>query len=245
MRSPRTATAVAVLSLTLLAACGEDDDGSDSTEVVTETVTPSETTTPTDETSDATSDTASVTPMDPTDGEITQEQVEAALLTPEEIGSEFVLGDYVDEDTPPLCDPEGTPLDVAIPPAVSGGTQIDHTEGIAAMQEEIAIYTSEAEATEAFTLATEGLSCSEGSLDGSPVTIGPAQDVTTQVNTTGLGTSTAWEVSSDSFTGVVVATLAGRVIVACTFLSAPDADTSALPQPVDIATDAFAKALAN
>ena len=44
---------------------------------------------------------------------------------------------------------------------------------------------------------------------------------------------------------MIVATLAGRIILATQFASAPDADTSAFPAPIDVATAAFAKALAS
>ena len=248
MRSLRVASVATLLTLsTLLAGCGGDDDkDSKSDDKVTETITASEN--PTTEATEATETTASTdAPMDPTDtGDITQEQVEAALLTPEEVGADFALGAYTDEDTPPLCDPDGTPLDVALPPQVQGGAQFDHSSGDIAMQEEIAVYATEAEAAEAFGLATAGLACSEGTSDGSPITIGAPQDVTAEVNAaSGIGTSTAWEVSGDGFKGVIVATLAGRIIMATQFASATDADTSGLPSPVDVATAAFAKALAN
>lgn len=248
MRSIRVASVATLLTLsTLLAGCGDDGDG-DADEETTETVTVEASTETTESTSPT--DTASptdVTPMDPTDtGDITQEQVDAALLTPEEVGPDFLLGAYTDESSPPLCDPEGTPVDEQVPPQVQGGTQIDHNSGDVAMQEEIAIYATEEEAAEAFGLATAGLACTEGSSDGAPVTIGAAQDVTAQVNgASGIGSSTAWEITADGFNGVVVATLAGRIVLATQFASAPQFDTSTLPNPVDVATDAFAKALAN
>jgi hypothetical protein len=247
MRTPRVAVAATLMTLTLLTACGDGDDDSESGEEVTATVTvtPSETTSAPTETTTAPS--TPVTPMDPTEGgDVTMEQVEAALLTPEEVGPDFTLGAYTEEPSPPLCDPEGTPVDEQIPPQVEAGTQIDHNSGDAAMQETISIYTTEAEASEAFALASAGLACTDGSTDGTPVTIGAAQDVTAEVNSeSGLGTSTAWEVTAESFNGVVVATLAGRIILATQFASAPQFDTTTLPNPVDVATAAFAKALAN
>jgi hypothetical protein len=248
MRIPRIAAVATLLALSLLTACGgdgdDDSDSSDDKTTVTVTETPSDATSAPTETTPTTA--ASVTPMDPTEGDVTQEQVEAALLTPEEVSPDFVLGSYSDESSPPPCDPDGTPLDQAVPPSVQGGTVIEHADGIAALQEEIAIYATEGEAAEAFGLATAGLACAEGSIDGEPFTIRGPQDVTAQVNSaSGLGTSTAWEVSTDSFNGVLVATLAGRIILATQFASAPDADTSALPAPIDVATAAFARALAN
>ncbi|MDZ5620293.1 hypothetical protein [Nocardioides bizhenqiangii] len=245
MRTSRTAAVATVLALSLLTACGDGGDDSDSSDdPVTETVTeaPSETTSaPTDASTTAETD---VTPMDPT-GDITQEQVDAALLTPEEVGPGFVAGTYSDENSPPLCDPSSPPVEEVVPSQISSGTQIDHVDGNAAMQEEIVIYATEAEATEAFTVASDGLACSEGTLDGETITISAPEDVTSQVNQSGLGTSTAWGVSSESFDGVLVASLAGRVIVATQFASAPGTDTSALPNPVEVAATAWAKALSN
>ncbi len=248
MRTSRIAAVATLLALSVLTACGGDgDDESDSSDdktTVTVTETPTETTSAPTETTPTIE--TSVTPMDPTEGDVTQEQIEAALLTPEEVSPDFVLGAYTDESSPPLCDPDGTPVDEAFPPSVQGGTQIDHADGIAALQEEIVIYASEAEAAEAFAFAVAGLACAEGSVDGTPVTIGAPQDVTAQVNSSsGIGASTAWEVSTDGFNGVIVATLAGQIILATQFASAPDADTSAFPAPLDVAAAAFAKALAN
>ncbi len=248
MRTLRVASVATLLTLsTLLAGCGGDGD-SDADDEVTETVTVDASTDATGSTSPTDSaPPTDATPMDPTDtGDITQEQVEAALLTPEEVGPDFLLGAYTDEPSPPLCDPEGTPIDEQLPPQVQGGTQIDHNSGDVAMLEQIAVYATEEEAAEAFGLATAGLACSEGSTDGTPVTISPAQDVTAQVNaTSGIGASTAWEITAEGFNGVLVATLSGRIILATQFASAPQFDTSTLPNPVDVQSAAYAKALAS
>lgn len=250
MRTPRPAAVAALLTLTaFLAGCGGDKNDDASADETTETVTatPSESastgateTTPTVDTSES--------PMDPTaSSDITQEQVDAALLTPEEVGADFVLGSYTDSDDPPPCDASGTPIDEAVPPAVQGGTEIDHSSGNAAMQEEISIYATESDAASAFTLGTSGLNCSNGTLpDGSTFSIDPPQDVTADVNgASGLGNSTAYGFSTDSSQGTLIVTLAGRVIMATTFQSTSDFDTSTLPNPVDVAAQAFAKALAN
>lgn len=250
MRSLRTvATAATLLALTVsLAGCGEDEDG-DAGEPVTETVTESAAPTSSAPTTSATASTTdgSVTPMDPTaSSDVTQEQAEAALLTPEEVGTDFVLGAYTDSDDPLPCDPGGTPLDVQVPPGVTGGTQIEHSSGEAALIEEIAIYDSEEEAAQAFGIGTAGLSCTDGTLpDGTAITLDAAQDVTADVNTSGLGTTTAWGFSTDEIEGVFVATLAGRVVLSTSFQSLTGADTSSLPDPIDVQATAFAKALAN
>ena len=247
MRSTRTAaTAAALLTLTLLAGCGggDDDKASDTeTEVVTETPSPTESTEATTPTTDT-----SVTPMDPTETtDVTQEQLEAALLTPEDVAPGLVLGTWTNSDSPPPCDPDAQPTDEQIPPAVEGGVQINSSDGNASMEEEIAIYDTEDEAADAFALGSEGLNCSTATFDdGSTATIGSPTDVTSDVNAdSGLGTSTAWEVTGDGFSGVLIATVAGRIVMANTFIAADGTDTSALPTPVEVATKAWAKALAN
>lgn len=247
MRSTRTAAAAAaLLTLTLLAGCGGGDDNKASDEqTVTETATPTPSETPTTEASTpTTTDTSSVPPMDPT-GNVTQDQLNAALLTPEEVGTGFVAGNYTHTEDPPLCDPNGTPLDQQIPPQVQGGTEIDQSDGIAALQEEIAIYSSDEEAAQAFALGVAGLDCTNGSSNGTAVKIGKPQDVTADVDTSGLGTTTAWQVTSKSFQGALVVTVAHQVVLAISYAAAPDADLSSLPNPVDVQTAAFAKALAN
>jgi len=247
MRTHRVAAVATLLTLTtFLAACGDDDKDSDADDKVTETVTASE---PASESASTapptTAPTTDVTPMDPT-GDITVEQVNAALLTPGEVSPDFVLGTWTSEDSPPPCDASGTPVDVTIPPSVEGGTEMGTSDGQIAMSEEIAIYESEDVAADAFALGTAGLACSTATLpDGTTATIAPPEDVSAQVNTSGIGTSTAWQITGDGYEVLLVATLSGRIILACTFSAATDADTSALPNPVDIAATAFAKALAN
>lgn len=251
MHSLRVASVATLLTLsTLLAGCGGDDDkdsGSDDT--VTETVTAPETSptesTETTETTETTSPT-DATPMDPSDTDITVEQINAVLLTPAEVSPTFVAGTWSDEDSPPACDPDGTPTDVAVPPAVESGTELGTADGAIAMAEEIAIYDTEDQANQAFALGSEGVSCDTATLpDGSTASIGAPQDVSGQVNPGRVGTSTSWEITGDGYDILLVATVSGRLVMANTFYAESGADTSSLPAPVDLAALAFAKAVAS
>lgn len=249
MRSLRSVAAAATLLALVagLAGCGGDDDKSsdDSDDPVTATVTEDPSTDATDATSEPT-DATEPPPMDPTGEEITQEQVDAALLTAAEVGPDFVDGAYTESSDPLPCDPDGAPIEEQVPSTVSGGAQIEHSSGEAAVIEEITIYATEAEAAEAFGIGTAGLSCTDGTLpDGSAITLEAPQDLTAEVNTSGIGTTTAWAFSTEEIDGAFVATLAGRVIVSTSFQALNTADTSGLPSPADVAADAFAKALAN
>ena len=182
----------------------------------------------------------------PGTGDVTQEQLDAVLLTPDEIAPGLVEGTWTDESSPPPCDQTATPADEQIPPSLQGGVQITTADQNASYEEEIAVYASEAEATGAFEINSAGLDCGTATFeDGSTATIGPATDVTTEVNgASGVGTSTAWEVSGEGFTGVLIASIAGPVIIANTFVVADGADTATLPTPIEIATAAWTKAVA-
>src|SRR5436190_10193497 len=107
------------------------------------------------------------------------------------------------------------------------------------MQEEISIYADEATAANAFTLGVSGLTCSDGTLaDGSTVTLDAPQDVTAQVDTSGLSSSTAYSFSGDGYEGVLIVTLASRIIMTTTFQGATGADTTGVTAPVDLAAQA-------
>lgn len=246
MRSLRVASVATLLTLsTLLAGCGGDDDkDSKSDDKVTETVTAETSAT---EATEATETTATTEPpMDPSDTDITVDQINAVLLTPAEVSPDFVAGTWSSEDSPPPCDPAGTPVDVAVPPAVESGTEMGTSDGVIAMSEEIAVYDSEELANQAFDLGTESLNCATATLDdGSTASIGAPQDVSGTVNPGRVGISTSWEITGDGYKILLVATVSGQLLMANTFYAETNADTSSLPAPVDLAAAAFAKAVAS
>jgi hypothetical protein len=129
---------------------------------------------------------------------------------------------------------------------VSAGHTFANPGGNAEIDQSAAVYTSSAAAARAFALAVAGTSCRHGRLsDGSTVTITAGQDVTAQVNGSGVGKSTAWQLSNASIRGVIVATLSNRLATACIFVTGADVDTSTLPNPVALAKVAFDKLLAH
>ena len=247
MRTPRIAAVATLLALSLLTACGgdgdDDSDSSDDKTTVTVTETPSDATSAPTEATPTTD--ASVTPMDPTEGDVTQDQGEAALLTPEEVSPDFVLGSYSYESSPFPCDPDGTPVDEAVPPSVQGGTgssmptsgrppggDRDLRDGGRGRRGVRARHRGPR-------LCRGFRGRRAGHDQWAPGRDGPGQQCQR------IGTSTPWEFSTGRSNGVFVATLAGRIILATQFSAAPDVDTSAFPAPIDVATAAFGKALAN
>ncbi len=250
LRKASLATAASLLAMLMLAGCGDGDDDDSSNETDEETTSETtETTEATDASTSASTETASPTaptePMDPS-GDITQEQVDAALLTAEELGAGFTEGTWTDTSTAPPCDPNGTPTDQQVPPQITGGVNFENADSTAFMEEELSIYETPELAAEAFQLGSAGLDCAEGTAaDGSALTISEPTDVTADVNTSGLGNSTLWEVQGEGYEGVLVVTLSSRVLLVNFFASTPEADTSALPNPLEVAEAAFDKALAN
>lgn len=249
LRKASLATTASLLAMLMLAGCGGDDSDDDNADSSDEETT-SETTEAT-EASTSASVSATPTPTEPTEpmdtaGDITQEQVDAALLTAAEVSPELVEGTWTDESTPPPCDPDATPTDEQVPPQVEGGVSFETADGAALMEEELSIYETDALAAEAFQLGSAGLDCTEGTFaDGSAFTIGAPTDVTAEVNTSGLGTTTLWEVAGEGFEGALVVTLSSRVLLVTTFIATDGADTSGLPAPIEVAEAAFSKALAN
>ncbi len=250
LRKASLATTASLLAMLMLAGCGGDDSDDDTSDGSDEETTTSETTEAT-EASTSASVSATPTPTEPTEpmdtaGDITQEQVDAALLTAEELGAGFTEGTWTDTSTPPPCDPNGTPTDEQVPPQITGGVTFESADGTAVMEEELSIYETEDLAAEALQLGSAGLDCAEGTFpDGSTFSIEGPTDVTADVNTSGLGTSTLWEVTAEDQEGVLIVTLSSRVLMVNYFASTPGADTSALPNPIDVAEAAFNKALAN
>jgi hypothetical protein len=95
-----------------------------------------------------------------------------------------------------------------------------------------------------WTLLEDGLGCTNGVLpDGTQITIGAGQDVTAQVNTDGIGTSTAWQFGNAQLKGVIVASQSQSVVTDVIFVAAKDANEKKLPDPLGVAKVAFAKIL--
>jgi hypothetical protein len=174
---------------------------------------------------------------------ITQAELDAALLTRNDVGYGFTKGTYQPNPGGGPCEPIGTPsVDQRVPPAVESGTALDNRRVNAELVQEDAVYNTPAEAARAFALAVRGTSCRHGKLsDGTQVTISDGHDVSAQVNGNTVGQTTAWQLSNGTIRGVIVATLSGRVANVCIFVAGADVETSQLPNPIAVAKVAFDK----
>ena len=242
----RTSLAVAAVSLCLTAAaCGGGDDKASGDD--TSSAPPSSASTSATASTSASSATAATSATGATP--LTDDQVTPALLVPDDIaGYGFTTGPTpTDDDSALPCAAPGSPgIDAQVPPQAHGGTELDNNTVGASIVQEIQVYDSPDKAAQAFGLLVDGLNCASGTLpDGTVVKIRSAGDVTTQVNTNGVGKSTAWQLKSAQFDGIIVATLSSSVATDILYLKAKSADESQLPNPLDVSKVAFQKILAN
>lgn len=173
-----------------------------------------------------------------------EDQAQAALLTPAEVGPGFTAGTWTASD-PKQPTPCGTPsVDSTLPPQLQVGTVIGLASTQQALQEEIALYTAEEEATEAFQTGSTGLTCTTGTVtftDGStaPIAITPAVDVTSDV---GGDEATAWQLRGGGIQGVLVAVRLSGIVVTFQF-TAPDTAGDLQPDPLTVAKAGMDKIL--
>ena len=163
-----------------------------------------------------------------------------SLLTPKEVGTGFTAADTPADNaaTPTAC---GTKSVLALYPNVLRSGEVITSGETAQFQEQLSLFVDTETAQAAFKAQVAGITCSKGSISGTPVTFGALQDVTSQV---GGEKAVAATVSFDGATGVLIAVGSGSTTVGYTFLAATGTDTSKLPNPLDLAKKATAKVLA-
>jgi hypothetical protein len=179
-----------------------------------------------------------------TEAATVEDQARAALLEPSEVGPGFTADTWKPSD-PSQPTPCGTPsVDATLPPQVQVGTVMGLESTQQALQEEISVYTSAEEATQAFQTGSAGLSCTAGTVtftDGTkaPIAITPAVDVTDQV---GGDQASAWQLRGGGIQGVLVAVELSGIVVTYQF-TAPDTATDLQPDPLAVAKAGMEKIL--
>jgi hypothetical protein len=188
---------------------------------------------------------ATAAPDTTTSGEASvEDQAQAALLTPDEVGPGFTAGDWTPGD-PANPTPCGTPsVDATVPASVEVGTVVALATTSQALREEISVYDDEEEADTAFTTGTTGLDCATGKVtftDGTtaPLSIVSPVDVTKEV---GGDKALAWQVRGGGIQGVLVAVKLPGIVVTFQF-TAPDTATNLRPDPLTVAKAGMDKIL--
>ncbi|GEM_PF-6835930 len=150
----------------------------------------------------------------------------------------FTLTDGQFTPTPassPLPCGQSSP-DVAFPPALQVGSDIESASPQASIVEDLSFYADAATASQAFQAGVQGVSCSNGNVQapsGSiPVQLQNPTDVTSQV---GGDKAIQVEISGSGIQAVIVAATKDNAIVTFQYATTPDADLSKLPNPTQLA----------
>jgi hypothetical protein len=178
--------------------------------------------------------------------------LQAHLLTAADLGAGLQDGTFTppDPSQPLPCngpDAQGANAhgpDAIYPPETLVGSQIDSADLQAQFKEELRIYADEATANSVTSFVGHGFACASGTLvdaDGSThdVQLTPLQDVTSEL--TGATEAAEWQLTSTSYDIVEIVARQGNVIVVFQFVAVSGADTSKLPNPLDVAKAAVAK----
>jgi hypothetical protein len=232
-------TCAALLFLAAAAGCGsKSTDSSGGTE-------PSSS--PSSAGSASTSAGASASSPDSSASPITDAQVAAALLTVDDLTgfTGWVVNPAPNSDSAGPCDPTGTPpVSQRVPAEATASVEMDHQGDGSVILQDVNAYADDGQAAQAFALFVAGLGCTDGTLsDGTPITIGKGSDVTSQVNTDGLGRSTAWQFTGKGFEGVAVATLSHGIATDLVVIKPTGGSTADIPNPISLAQAAFQKIL--
>lgn len=168
------------------------------------------------------------------------EKINAALLTAKDVGEGFAKGDYTPSDptaTTATLPCGQTSTAVMFPNALRTGTTL--TKGnTAQLEQAVNMFLDSKTAAEAYDYAVEGLSCSEGDVGGTKVAITDEGDVSSQV---GAERAQAWTAKIGNDQGVLVAVNDGDLSLGFTFVIAGGADSSSLPNPLDLVATAVKK----
>jgi hypothetical protein len=230
---PRSLALVLVSSLALAtAACGGDDvASSDSTTTSTtaeETTTTTEAATTTTTEAEATTTTVDI--EDTGDTADLEAAVQTLLLTADDLDFDTFSDVGFDPGNPGEgpCGPTGSTIDAL----VDVGVGLDNANDSLALQEEISVYETDADAAEDFQTSLDALTCTT-TPDGA-ATLGEIQDVTAAV---GGDQAVAIPISGTGFTGTVVGVLLSDAIVVFQFIAAPAEAATApgVPSPIDVA----------
>ena len=257
MRFVLVATLVAAGAVTL-GACGGDNSGSvvttspaatSATTVAATTSTVGGSTTssgrPATTVRPSTTTSAGAATTNPQSVESVTEKATAALLAPSDVGAGFATEVYTPSDPgqPGVCGRAG--IDTAVPAAVHVGTVVSNATTQQALLQEVRVYQDEEEATMAYRAASDGVSCTTGSMtldDGTtqPVKISAPVDVVDQV---GGDEATGWQLQTADTKGVAVLVRLQAAIVSFQF-QAPAAADATDPDPLAVAKLGVAKVAA-
>lgn len=167
-------------------------------------------------------------------------RLDAAMLTPDEVGAGFTTAPYrrsaADERF--TC---GQPGLAARFDTLAAGAATSLGTGLLVI-ETAHVFADVPTAQRGYAAVDDGLSCRAGTtIDGAVATIGPPRDVTVDV---GGDQAQRWDIDAGGTRVVVISVQAAQAVVAFSFVAEPGVDPAAQPDPVAVAARGVAKLLA-
>jgi hypothetical protein len=173
-------------------------------------------------------------------GALTQAQAQAALLAPDEVGSDLQVAPVDNSRSPFPCTTDRPPPDVQVPPKASAKSSFTNASKDLQFTEQVESYADAATAAKALAAGERGLTCDIGELNGLGVTIHGPIDLTTSF-TTKVEKAEAWALTLSGAKQTIIVAKTGQRIVALTFGATSGADEST-EDAAGIASRALAKA---
>lgn len=173
-------------------------------------------------------------PMTPAD------ELQAAMLTPEEVGTGFVAATFRPSGPQEsfIC---GRPGIAARFQTVQAGSAASRGED-QLLVEAVHVFAGVADAERGFSAVVDGFACGSGStVDGTPATIGPARDVTALA---GGDQARAWTIDAQGTTVEVISVQAREAVVVFSYVATPGVEPITAPEPMALARTGIAKQLA-
>ena len=160
-------------------------------------------------------------------GGLSADQVKAALLSGDEVGSGLSTAKPDTSDAPFPCTPDDPPPDVQVPPKASAKTMFSNDTQDIELTEQVESYADNATAAKALAVGEKGLTCDIGTVGNQQVTIQGPIDLSTSF-TTKLDKAELWAVSGSGARQSIIVAKMGQRIVAVTFAELSGANDTGL-----------------
>jgi hypothetical protein len=224
---------VAIAAFLLL----RDDD--DTTNLAATSSSPSESTSDTDSsesssrsTRSSSSSSSSTSSSSSSSGALTKSDIDARLVRAKDLGGDFQDETFTPDDnsTPTPC---GTPNPSSqVPPKIDTGN--DMANGVAFLEEEVLVHNSATDADKWVQLFLNSASCPEPTIqEGEPVQLSGPNDVASDLDVK-ADDAIEFDLQTTEAQGKIFVIRLGNVIVTYAFVAQQGADTSQLPNEIDV-----------
>jgi len=166
---------------------------------------------------------------------LTEQDIKDRLLKAADLGPGFTDQEFTVSNDPTPCG--GASLNSQVPPAIDLGSEA--SSGEAFFEEEFVRYSSESDAQKAVDLFKQAVDCTDATVgQNAPASFSSPQDVTSDID---VPVAEAFEIDfqTEEGQGKVIVVHDGAVVLSFLFEAVNSADTSKLPNEIDIVNKAL------